>query len=752
MFLLFSQSLAAIGSIHLSIEQLLFSTLTDTAVPDAADDSNADSNISSIKKNSTLYHLLQFDQITVELDISSTPISFKLNLAKIKLPQPFKKFTSAKLSCYSFSIKNNRFSCAEGIIDTKGLFSHPPQNEASTAAKFSFEYDLLSDKFFLTIEDLMIGSGKVSLKLQLVNNSWVADIDAKGLDYQHIKHYMNYYIADQIKDFEDIGGKVRFSAKLSGYLPTDNYTDQNSDAEVFKLESIDLNGEFQKVHYSYNDNLAENLGFKFKLKKQPASKTINSTDKIVNTKSSSSYPIIFSIQKPVGEIYQNDVYIVFKGNETLQLNLNYQPVEQIISLHKIKLDLPDILDFNSHGMISFYLADGSHPADGSSAVNKFKAVLNVHSLRLLDDIYLKNILEGTDYEGLNVKGELDIELEQKNKLIHAASKMNKLSLEFKDQFSFIDLNGSLFWNNETNGSVPESQISWQHATLNNLPIGKTLLSFTTSNDQFSLSRELKIALFDGSLNINRLDIENIGHTADADKKLSLTVDGMINPISLSLVSEHFNWPILDGTLSAIIPSTTYTEDNFEIGGAMMLQVFQGVVIIKDLSIEQPLQDYARLQANIDLKNLDLQSLTRTYNFGEIQGKLEGKFSNLVLQSWLPVSFDAYIRTPDNDKSRHRISQRAIDNLSSLGGASGILSRSFLSVFKTFGYNKIGLSCKLKDNICSMSGVEASGKGYYIVKGGGIPRIDVMGFQSRVNWQVLMNRLKSIQSVNEAVIQ
>jgi len=118
----------------------------------------------------------------------------------------------------------------------------------------------------------------------------------------------------------------------------------------------------------------------------------------------------------------------------------------------------------------------------------------------------------------------------------------------------------------------------------------------------------------------------------------------------------------------------------------------------------------------------------------------------------PVAFNAYIRTPENDRSSHKISQRAIDNLSSLGGTSGLLSRSFLSFFETFRYDKIGLSYRLKNNTCLMSGVEEKGNGYYIVKGGGIPRIDVMGFQKHVNWQVLTSRLKAIQHANEAVIQ
>ncbi len=772
LFLCFSQPLLAVGNIRISIEQLLFDS--SSAVSDSS---------SSQKKNDNLYQLFQLDQLELELDINSIPFSLSLNLSKIKLPEPFDQLTSAKLTCRSFSIKNNNFSCAEGIINTTGLFPHTPQTEAPKSdAKFSFDYDLAAEQLFLTIEDLIIGKGKVSIKLNLVNNLWGVAIDANNLDYKHLKHYLSYYIAEQIKAeqvkyFSEAGGKISFSARLSGRLPADDDPVQRPDNNNLAfIESAKINGHIEQLHYSYNDNMAENLAFKFKLnlnlnpdlnpdlnhKNKTAPKTPE--DKKEKSISSASYQIFFSIENPRGEIYQNDIYLVYKGNESLQLKLNYQPDEQRISFAKIKLVLPGILELQSNAMVNI--------TPDYAAINKFRTDLIVQDLALLNDNYLKNILEGTDYEGLELDGKINLELKYLNEVMTISSEINELSLEFKGLFSFADINGHLFWNNKINSSVRESRISWESAVLNKLPLGNTLINFISHNDQFSLTKEIEIALFDGSLNINRLDINNIGNNfgsnfgnnfinntvintgqaSDADKKLSVIVEGMINPISLSQVSEHFNWPILDGTLSAIIPSTTYNEDHFEIGGAMLLQVFDGAVIIKDLNIEHPLQDYARLEANIDLTNLDLQSLTKTYNFGEIQGRLEGNFSNLVLQSWLPVSFDAYIRTPENDKSKHRISQRAIDNLSSLGGASGLLSRSFLSFFKTFSYNKIGLSCKLKNNICSMSGVEAKGEGYYIVKGGGVPRIDVMGFQDRVNWQVLINRLKAIQSVNEAVIE
>ena len=49
-------------------------------------------------------------------------------------------------------------------------------------------------------------------------------------------------------------------------------------------------------------------------------------------------------------------------------------------------------------------------------------------------------------------------------------------------------------------------------------------------------------------------------------------------------------------------------------------------------------------------------------------------------SWTPVKFDAWFGTPENDNSRHRISQTAVDNLTRVGnGTSNVLSKTFLKI-------------------------------------------------------------------------
>jgi len=50
------------------------------------------------------------------------------------------------------------------------------------------------------------------------------------------------------------------------------------------------------------------------------------------------------------------------------------------------------------------------------------------------------------------------------------------------------------------------------------------------------------------------------------------------------------------------------------------------------------------------------------------------------------------------------------------------------------------------------GVEARESGYAIITGGGLPRIDVIGYNPRVDWNVLMDRLKRISTSDEVIVK
>jgi hypothetical protein len=128
--------------------------------------------------------------------------------------------------------------------------------------------------------------------------------------------------------------------------------------------------------------------------------------------------------------------------------------------------------------------------------------------------------------------------------------------------------------------------------------------------------------------------------------------------------------------------------------------------------------------------------------------------DLRLLNWQPISFRARLATPKKDDSRHRISQRAIDNISSIGGGpTGVLQRSAMRFFKDFAYDRIGWSCVLAKGVCTMDGIEpAKGGGYVLVKGKLLPRIDVVGFSRQVDWNTFVTQLKEARNTDNIQVR
>jgi hypothetical protein len=156
---------------------------------------------------------------------------------------------------------------------------------------------------------------------------------------------------------------------------------------------------------------------------------------------------------------------------------------------------------------------------------------------------------------------------------------------------------------------------------------------------------------------------------------------------------------------------------------------------------------------VSMRRLDLDRLTRTFSFGSISGRIDVSVDDLVLASWRPVAFDAKLQSSPGDYPR-RISQRAVENISALGGAgaAAALQRSFLGFFDEFGYSRIGWSCKLENGVCHMGGIEPAASGYVIVKGGGIPAITVMGYNRRVDWSELIERVRRVTQQDPYIVE
>jgi hypothetical protein len=159
---------------------------------------------------------------------------------------------------------------------------------------------------------------------------------------------------------------------------------------------------------------------------------------------------------------------------------------------------------------------------------------------------------------------------------------------------------------------------------------------------------------------------------------------------------------------------------------------------------------------VTARNLDLDLVTHTFSIGSITGRLDADIKRLELFNWSPVAFDARLQTSPQDRSRHLISQRAVTSISNVGGGGGgvaaALQSGVLKFFKTFHYDRLGISCQLRDEICLMSGIEPAQTGYYLVKGRGLPRIDIIGNAGRVDWTQLVGQIAASMHSQNIVVR
>jgi hypothetical protein len=316
------------------------------------------------------------------------------------------------------------------------------------------------------------------------------------------------------------------------------------------------------------------------------------------------------------------------------------------------------------------------------------------------------------------------------------------------RFELGGVTGKLAWGRDD--VRREQDLAWDSGQVYRVPLGAAAIATESTASRFALRQPAKITVLDGELQIDAIELDY----ADGGVR-SWFVDGILTPVSMRDLTRALGWPEFAGKLSGVIPDVRYQDGVLEVGGMLLLRVFDGAVTLANLRLAQPFGVIPRLWVDAGAKNIDLRLLTEAFSFGRIEGRLGGSVDGLYMESWRPVAFDAAFATPLEDRSRHRISQKAVDNISSIGGGGvgGALSRSFLRIFEDFPYTRLGIRCRLANGTCDMGGVEAAPNGYYIVKGRLLPpRLDVIGYADRVNWNSLVAQLVAVTGRQGAVVE
>ena len=313
------------------------------------------------------------------------------------------------------------------------------------------------------------------------------------------------------------------------------------------------------------------------------------------------------------------------------------------------------------------------------------------------------------------------------------------------RFAIAGLNGALDWRSGT--TLAPTTLGWRAASIYRVPLGTVQMHLRDAQGLLTLVAPAQIPLLGGNMLVQHFSFAPAG-----TQRTRLSTGLAFTGVSLGELSGALGWPAFRGTLGGAIPDLRWQDGRAVLQGGLSMQVFGGYVAVTRMSLAHLFGVAPELGADLSLHGIELAPLTSVFDFGEITGKLDGNVQGLRLVAWHPVAFKAELHTAGGG----RISQRAVKNLTSVGGGGGLaggIQGAVLSLFSTFGYKHIGLSCTLANDVCTMGGIKpADGGGYSIVEGDGLPYIHIIGHQTRVDWSTLLSRLQAATTGQGPVIR
>ncbi|HFD79315.1 MAG TPA: hypothetical protein ENK05_02825 [Gammaproteobacteria bacterium] len=635
-------------------------------------------------------------EVELVLDVSDA----KKPVASIRVGRarfPGVELQHLAFECSELQIDVETVACAQGRLglSMKGL--------SAKAVPAAFHYDRRSGALELSLSRFPLAAGRLGLALSLQAGRWQARVRLARVDLDGL--------AGLLTGAGMVLPPLEYAGRLGGELSL-----EGGEAGVRRLR-WDLHGDDGGWSNADGSQAAEalQLDSRGSLSRRPHGWYIDA-----------------SLRASAGMLFSDPLYLEFAGDRPLSLSLqaSWNPDAGRLQLERLSFDQPQVVA----GHLSGRLQPAAQP------LQHLELEIERSQLPGLYQTWLQPWFAGTVLDDLETQGQLQGSLRVEQGRPRALQlRLEQVSFrEAGGQFGVEGLNGRLQWSDDR--ATHRSTLAWRAANFYRLRLGAATLQLESGRRGLRLRKPLVVPFLDGQLHLDEFQL------GVDDKGVHWLLDAMLTPVSMRTFSTALGWKPLSGKLSGMVPRVQYRNGVLTLGGILLVQAFDGDITVRNLRIEHPLGRVPRLWADVRAEHVDLKTLTRTFDFGRIEGQLRGEVKGLYMEAWQPVAFDAFLATPEGDRSRHRISQKAVDNLSDLGGGGvgGALSRSFLRVFEDFPYRRLGIGCRLENGVCHMRGVgPAPDGGYYLVEGAFLPHLDVIGHVREVDWQGLLDRLIAV---------
>ncbi len=637
--------------------------------------------------------------------------AYRLEIKRLTLPGLAQPLEAVTVDCPRGELSDARFACREGRLH----LPHPQLDAPDLT--LGFEYAQGSGTLSGRLEGVALAGGVARLDFTLDKGQWRAEVNASRLRLRALLALQPGW--SKLLAGWEYGARVELRAWLAGV-----------DAE---MRQVRWQGGVRGLSFGdpQGSYVGEGLaaGFSGQLRSAQGNWRIDAS---------------LTLEK--GELLTPYVYLDAATHPvSVESRLRLDAGGERLALEQLQVRQPGLIDLQAQGDLRL---------SGTQPIERLELKLQPVAVEPLYGEMLQPVLAGTPWGRFELAGRIGLDLSLRERAIRLDLKLDDFSLDDAPgegaprRLGLYDVNGVLHW--DRGGEARPSHLAWRAGQLlERIDLGPGEVDFEAGEQRFRLTRSLHLPVLDGALVVDRLEVASPGELAQR-----LQFDGYIEPISMDALSQALGWVPLSGKLSGMIPGLTYEGGLLSVDGVLLVRLFDGDILINRLKLRELFGVYPELSADIELRHLDLESLTRTFSFGRITGRLDGYVRDLKMEAWRPVAFDARFFTPGDDDSRRRISQKAVDNISNLGGAglSGSLARTFMGIFEEFRYKRIGIGCRLRQEVCEMVGARAAEQGYYLVEGSGLPRIDIIGYNRTADWSRLVDQLKQITESGGPIIQ
>jgi hypothetical protein len=621
-------------------------------------------------------------------------------------PEAIGELSGVSLSCPRAQLTATEVHCAKGVLKAKSSVL------GQQHIQIAFKYQLETGRIDTELRGVRVHDGTLALSAHLSESRWQLDASGTALSLPVVTRQLA--AAGIALPVVDGSGQLDITAHINGV------------AAQLRKADVEIQLRAEEISNADGSMAAEQLDA-----------SLHATVETAAT----GMQVALELFGRQGALYVEPVFVQMPS-VPLQLGARFAwlPAEQQLLLQSFSYIHPGSVQLEGHGHFSL-------AAD--TPLRELQLEVRQANFPSLYDTYLRPWLFGSLLAELDTSGQLSGTMAwQQGKLSQLSLEPLELSVNDREgRFALDSINGQVRWSDD---AVPErSELAWAGGSVFRVALGASGIVFDSGSDFIRLAQRLEMPVLDGALGIDDFQLE-----FGEDGPLRWQVNGLLEPVSLSQLTLALGWPEMGGKLSGVIPNVRYDNGNLVVGGILLIRVFDGEVTLRNLMLEQPFGLVPRLQVDARIDNIDLETLTRTFSFGKIEGRLDGRIDGLEMESWRPVAFDAEFSTPEDDHSRHRISQKAVDNISSIGGGmGGVLSRSALRFFEDFPYDRLGIRCRLENGVCDMGGIAPAAEGYYLVKGRLIPpRLDVIGFADRVNWDTLIAQIMAVTGQQEMHVE